>query len=241
MKRYLLAFILAFIYMAPVPGQDGGDSLRIDRSPVEKRVFTENPQQKYQGEEYTYEYEAASGWFSRFKEWFVQKLMDLFRMESRQKAADITDFALKVFYIVIILAVIYFIIRAIINREGRWIFRRNTDRSIIVARDIENNIHVTDFQALVRQAVAEKRYREAIRYHYLWLLKELSERALITYDVEKTNNDYQAELQQHPIGRDFRYAAYLYTYIWYGEFEIDQLQYTNAAGTFSRLITSVAG
>lgn len=239
LKIQLLTFILAFIFVPSVSAQNLGDSIRIDRSPVVKKAFTKNPEQKYKGSEYTYEYETTSGWFSRFKEWFILKMKNLFRLESHHKAEEITDLIVKILYIAIVLVVIYFIIRVIVNREGRWIFKKNTNRNILAARDIENNIRIVDFQALVDEAVASKKYREAVRYYYLWLLKELSEKGLITYDVEKTNNDYQTELSHHAIYPDFRYAAYLYTYIWYGEFNIDKLQYTNAARTFSGLIKSV--
>lgn len=231
--------MLCFFLCPASFSQETGDSLRIDTSAVEKKIFSREFKEKYNGPEYQYETEAKSGWFTRFKEWLIEFLIDLFRLESRQKAMNIADIFLQVFYILLVLTVIFFIVRAIMNREGQWIFRKSSDRKIIAARDIENNIHITDFDKLVSDAASDQLYREAIRYYYLWLLKELSGKELITYDVEKTNSDYLRELKDHPIQSEFGYASYLYDYIWYGEFSIDQVQYNNAARTFSDLINSL--
>ncbi|MBC9796575.1 DUF4129 domain-containing protein [Sinomicrobium weinanense] len=240
MKKYLLFYILCLSLYQVSFSRETVDSLRIDTTPVEKREFSPGFSEKYNGPEYQYETNPPSGWFTRFKEWLARLLSDLFRLDSAQKAADITDISLKIFYILLIMAVIFFIVRAIMNREGQWIFRKSSDRKIITARDIENNIHITDFNQLVSDAVSDKNYREAIRYYYLWLLKELSGKELIAYDTEKTNTDYLRELKNHTLQPEFGYASYLYNYIWYGKFDIDQAQYSNAARTFSDLINSLA-
>ncbi|UGU17125.1 DUF4129 domain-containing protein [Sinomicrobium kalidii] len=239
MKKYLLLHIFCLFLSLVSFSQETGDSLRIDTSPLEKRAFSPEFREKYNGPEYQYESTVQSGWFTRFKEWLIQFLADLFRLESRQKASNIADIFLQVFYVLLVLTVIFFIVRAIMNREGQWAFRKSSDRKIITARDIENNIHITDFNKLISDAVADNHYREAIRYYYLWLLKELSGKELIIYDAEKTNTDYLRELKDHKLQSEFGYASYLYNYIWYGEFTIDHEQYNNAAGTFSALIKSV--
>lgn len=239
LKKYFLSFIFCFFFGALSFARETTDSLRIDNSSPEKRTFPEGFGQQYSGPEYQYDTTNATGWFTLLKEAIIQFFIDLFKLSSRHQAENIADIFLKVFYILIFIAVVYFIVRAIMNREGQWIFRKPSDRKIIAARDIENNIHATDFHQLVSDAVSGQHYREAVRYYYLWLLKELSGRELIDYDAEKTNSDYLRELENHRLQKDFRYASYLYNYIWYGEFDIDRTQYDNAARAFSALINSV--
>ncbi len=239
LKKFILLFIYSIVGTFSFARENVRDSLRTDQSMPEQRSFARDFKERYSGTEYQYDTTNSTGWFTRLKEAFIQFILDLFRLGSRHEAQNIADIFLKIFYVLIFIAVVYFIVRAIMNKEGQWIFRKPSDRKIITARDIENNIHGTDFHELVSHAVTAGRYREAVRYYYLWLLQRLSEKELIDYDVEKTNSDYLRELEHHGLQQEFRYASYLYNYIWYGEFSIDKQQYDNAARTFSALINSI--
>jgi len=215
------------------------DSVYIDTEYHEKRDF-ENLKDKYNDDEFVYERSVEnSGWWSRFKQWLSDVFKDLFDINSDAKASDITNIVLKVFYVVIFLLVVYFIVKAIINKEGNWVFGKSSDKSIIPVTDIESNIYKTDFKALISAAESEQNYRLAIRYYYLWLLKTLSEAEVIDYDVEKTNSDYHLEIQNKDTQKEFSYTSYLYNYIWYGEFDIDEPQFDKAKNAFTQFLNSV--
>ncbi|MNE27941.1 hypothetical protein D3C80_1213650 [compost metagenome] len=67
----------------------------------------------------------------------------------------------------------------------------------------------------------------------------MSEKHLIVWDVEKTNTDYLYELQNQSQKEDFAYLSYLYNYIWYGEFELDEATFEKAKYAFETTIKSI--
>ncbi|NRB58644.1 MAG: DUF4129 domain-containing protein [Winogradskyella sp.] len=210
-----------------------------DNDPIEKRQF-EDLKEKYSGNDFIYERTIEnSGWWTRFKQWLADFFKDLFDFGSDAQANDAVDLMLKVFYVVIFLLVIFFIVKAIINKEGKWIFGKSSDKNIIPVTDIESNIHEADFKKLITSAEEENNYRLAIRYYYLWLLKKLSQAEIIEYDVEKTNSDYYYEITSENTKKEFSYTSYLYNYIWYGEFDIDNTQFNKAKSAFSQFLNSI--
>jgi hypothetical protein len=212
------------------------DSVSIDVRPLDKREFG-NLKDNYDDNEFIYERSVGnSGWWTRFKQWLSDVFKNLFDINSDAKAADITDIILKIFYVVIFLLVVFFIVKAIINKEGSWVFGKSSDKSIIPVTDIENNIYDTNFKSLIADAEKENNYRLAIRYYYLWLLKTLSEEEIIDYDVEKTNSDYYLEIENKDTKEDFSYTSYLYNYVWYGEFNIDDAQFEKAKKVFTQFL-----
>ena len=150
-----------------------------------------------------------------------------------------TDLAIKIGGVLLFIIVIYFIFRAIINKEGAWVFGKSSDKSIIPVTDIETNILATEFKHLIEEAEGNFNYRLAIRYYYLWLLKKLSTAEIIHYDVEKTNNDYRNEIENQFIKEEFVYTSYLYNYIWYGEFDVNDEQFIKAKNAFVKFLKSI--
>lgn len=215
------------------------DSLQIDTSFIEKRHF-DNLKEQYVGEDYIYERTIeSSGWWTRFKQWLNDWFKDLFNIKSQSQSSNITDIAIKIAGVIIFLLVIYFIFKAVMNDEGSWVFGKSSDKNIITVTDIEANIQSTDFKTLISSAESENNYRLAIRYYYLWLLKSLTNSEIIEYDVEKTNSDYQNEITTIDIKNKFSYTSYLYNYIWYGEFDVDETQFKKAKNAFINFLKEI--
>ncbi len=215
------------------------DSIPHDDTVLERRSF-DDLNNIYQDEDFIYERPVeTSGWWSRLKQWLNDIFMDLFNLNSVGQASKFVDIALKVTGIIIFLLVIYFIFKAVINREGHWVFGKSSDKNIIPVTDIETNIHTTDFRTLIADAERDSNFRLAIRYYYLWLLKGLSSAELIEYDVEKTNSDYFDEITSRSLKDEFSYTSYLYNYIWYGEFEVNEQQFNKAKTAFTKFLNSI--
>ncbi|APY11683.1 hypothetical protein BWZ22_10730 [Seonamhaeicola sp. S2-3] len=216
------------------------DSLKVDTSTqISPRNF-DDLNEVYTGEDYVYERTIeSSGWWTRFKQWLSDFFKDLFSITNEGQASKATDIAIKIAGVIIFLLVIYFIFKAVINKEGTWVFGKSSDKNIIPVTDIENNIHATDFKKLIENAEKENNYRLAIRYYYLWLLKQLTQAEIIEYDVEKTNSDYQNEITQNQIKKEFAYTSYLYNYIWYGEFNVSPTEFDQAKHAFTKFLKSV--
>jgi hypothetical protein len=211
-----------------------------DTSEVTPKTYDEDFKENYDASEYVYEQEKNEGWFSRFIDWLEAWVQDLFDFDSRKKAADFLDDVTNIFYVVVIILVVFFIVRAIMNGEGRWVFGKRSDKKMVNYEDVETNIHNVDFNKLISQATANDNYRLAIRYQYLAMLKKMSASEIISYDPEKTNLDYTYEIKNDGIREQFQYTSYLYNYVWYGEFSIDQTQYEQAQESFSLLLKNMA-
>ena len=107
------------------------DSLNVDTSTVKQRTFNDL-KTLYTGEDYIYERAVEnSGWWTRFKQWLSDLWRSLFNIDSNDEASKITDNLITIAAIIIILLVIYFIFKAIINKEGKWVFGKSSDKKII--------------------------------------------------------------------------------------------------------------
>lgn len=216
-----------------------GDSLDVDTSDISPRKF-DNLKEKYSNDDFIYERTIEkSGWWSRFKQWISDKFQSLFNIKNQGQASKATDLALKIGGVLLFIIVIYFIFRAVMSKEGAWIFGKSSDKNIIPVTDIDTNIHSTDFKSIIKEAEENSNYRLAIRYYYLLLLKKLSAEEIIHYDVEKTNNDYRNEIEQPILKKEFAYTSYLYNYIWYGEFDVNEEQFSKAKNAFVKFLKSI--
>ncbi|MBO6607122.1 DUF4129 domain-containing protein [Psychroserpens sp.] len=210
-----------------------------DTEPMDKREY-DDLKEKYDGDDFIYERTIEqSGWWTRFKKWLSDFFKDLFDFQSDAEASDAVSSFINIFFIILFVLVVFFIAKAIINREGNWVFGKSSDKNIIPVTDVETNIHATDFKTLIKNAENDNNFRLAVRYYYLWLLKTLSEVELIDYDVEKTNSDYYLELENETIRNEFSYTSYLYNYIWYGEFNIDAEQFDKAKNAYNQFLRSL--
>lgn len=215
------------------------DTLNIDTSSITPRRF-DNLNEKYSDNNFIYERTIEkSGWWTRFKQWLSDKIQNLFNIKNQGQASRATDLAIKIGGVLLFILVIYFIFRAVVNKEGNWVFGKSSDKNIIPVTDIEANIHATNFKKLIAEAEDNSNYRLAVRYYYLWLLKKLSVAEIIHYDVEKTNNDYQNEMKILEVKKEFAYTSYLYNYIWYGEFDVNNEQFHKAKRAFDSFLKSI--
>lgn len=201
-------------------------------------LFEKGFQEKYKKED-AFIYESLvqdKGSWQRFKERLARWYERTFGFKTSEEANKAIDFTIYTLSILLTIFVIYLIVRAIMNKEGSWTFGRSSDKKVIQFDEIEQNIHTTDFQRLIHESEKNGEQRLTVRYYYLWLLKLLSEREIIEWDIEKTNSDYQNEIKDGEIKTDFSYLSYLYDYIWYGEFDIDQPTFDKAKATFDKTI-----
>jgi hypothetical protein len=67
----------------------------------------------------------------------------------------------------------------------------------------------------------------------------MSEKGIIKWDIEKTNSDYLYEITNETRRDEFAYLSYLYNYIWYGEFELDEATFEKAKTAFEKTIRSI--
>ena len=82
------------------------------------------------------------------------------------------------------------------------------------------NIFEINYSEEIYKAVNAENYRLAIRLMYLQLLKDLSQKGIIQYKQERTNNDYVAQLNSTDYHKSFFHLTRNFEYVWYGQFKI---------------------
>ncbi|TMM56246.1 hypothetical protein FEE95_16645 [Maribacter algarum] len=206
--------------------------------PEEVRVLPNTFKENYTGKAYDYVETTSS--LARFRSWLGDLFSSWFRIES-ESAGNIISVFYYLFWILVILLVIYLIVKVVLNKEIRWIFKRNKEETQNLNFDIGENIREVDFNSLISEAVSNADYRSAIRYYYLFLLKKLDQFEVIDYDAQKTTFDYQLEVEGSKYAPGFSKATYYYTYIWYGEFSIDEGEYKQTSSVYNELLKQFKG
>ena len=206
--------------------------------PETVRVLPSSFKEDYTGKAYDYVETTSS--IARFRSWLGDLISSWFRVES-ESAVNIIKALQYIFWFLVILLVIYLIVRIILEKEIRWIFKRNKEEYQNLNFDIGENIREVDFNSMISEAVSNKDYRSAIRYYYLLLLKKLDQFEVIDYDAQKTSFDYQLEVEGSKYASGFSKATYYYTYIWYGEFSIDEVEYEQTSSVYEKLLKQFKG
>ncbi len=211
--------------------------LQAKNLPYEHRNFREGFKEDYSGTDYEYDpkIEKEKTRWDRFKEWLALWLQRLFNTAPQGEKISGLAIAARVFAFLLLGVAVYFIARAVLNKQGYWIFGK-ANRKITAHDAGEENIHEMDFAALVNETRLAGNYRLAIRYYYLWLLKKLSGREVIELHRDKTNSDYLYEIRDKGLQNDFRYLSYLYDHSWYGEFTLDAAAFEKAERAFRKTL-----
>ncbi|MEZ4779095.1 MAG: hypothetical protein R2786_06895 [Flavobacteriaceae bacterium] len=211
-----------------------------------ERVFDDDFKERYQSDKFNYEGKEVVRYTTRGSgnyEDYENKNTEIEEEDNQQEVAgDVSGlgFLNWIFVLALIVAVGY-LVSILLNEGGTGIFSSKKNTSITTHEEITlQNIEETDMEGLIRAAEKEGNLRLAIRYFHLWVLKSLSQKNLIQLEEDKTNEEYFYELRQRPFSSDFKFTSYLYDYIWYGEFPINQKQYQKAKGNFVELIKKVS-
>lgn len=234
MSKYILYLIFLCISFKAFAQNDTEISMpnKVSDSIYTERKFSENFKEKYSGSEFIYEYKpkAQSQW-DRFLAWLSRTIDDIFTFGDKTKSTPAFVIIVRTIAVLILLFVVYMIVRAILNKEGIWIFGKSS-KNIAVTTLSEENIHQMDFRKLVEETKNTKDFRLAIRFYYLWILKKMTVLEIIAFHPDKTNSDYTYEIKNSTLKKDFEYLSYLYDYSWYGEFSIDEEAFKKAEKSF---------
>lgn len=164
--------------------------------------------------------------WDRFWEWFWRKVGELFDSEGGSIGLRIIEYAL-------ILGAIALMVYLILKNDVRALFYGKSASVAIDFSEFAEDIHAINFDALIATAISKKDYRRAVRLHFLKLLKELTDRGLINWQIDKTNNDYSIELANSKYSVSFKELSQLYEYVWYGDFEPDEKHFSNTVNKFN--------
>ncbi|MCW5519793.1 DUF4129 domain-containing protein [Aureitalea sp. L0-47] len=186
------------------------------------------------------ELEASESWFEQFIRWLGELWDSFWRwLLGDYEAVGILAFLIKILPYIIIAGIVFFVIwlfyklnpgaRLLKSKEAPEVFYTE-EEEIIKSRNISD---------LIQKALEAKNYRLAIRYYYLLVLKKLSKAEIIHYEFDKTNREYVSEIDSEEISKRFSNVTNIYDYIWYGNFDVSESDFSIAQHSFNTLVNQI--
>ena len=217
MKKWILILLLNWSLLIQAQINDGYidteesiQTLQYDKNLniSEERTFELTPNSKYSGDAFQY------------NDHIKASKPEIPTVDTSPKV-EVSSGLLRILLLVVlaVLAIIAILYRSDFSYFKLSKYRQKEEDKLSNIDD--EHIDENDFEQLLSRAIQNNNFRLAIRYHYLLLLKNLSQKQYIEYHKDKTNTEYQFELKEGAIRSGFSYLSYIYTYVWYGEFVID--------------------
>jgi uncharacterized protein DUF4129 len=146
---------------------------------------------------------------------------------------DFSYFIISNFHYVVIVFAIFLILYKIAGLQFiKKSFKSKSINNFDFYEDI-NDVGNADFEKLISDAIKNRNYRLAIRYHYLNMLKKLTLSGLIEHSPHKTNLEYTYELKDITLRTGFKQIAFIFDYVWYGENNLSDDNYNELLLSFS--------
>lgn len=193
-----------------------------------QRKLDESFKEKYKGNKFNYHKEVKTKKESNWSFPTLNLSMNVFKF---------------VLYFLIALGVLAIVYTLLKNQGGFSFIGRKKKVKVDISQELElsnpEKIDELNFDELVKQAKSESDYRKAIRFYYLWILQRLTEKKLINWHKNKTNYDYLLELKQNPIHSDFSNNSHLYNYVWYGNFNLNEIEFKQVENSFINTLSQL--
>ena len=205
-----------------------------DSSDLDVTYFKENFKENYSDSDFNYSINDTGGinLMQRVLRKFFNWLGDVFGFD-----IDFIDYETLEYIVYGLLGVIvlYLLIKFLLENPVSSVFKTE-NKDIEGFSYVEENREQIDFENLISKALKEKNYRLATRYLYLKSLKSLANKQIIEWHYEKTNSDYLNEIKDSQLKTLFKRVSYIYDYVWYGEFPIDEESFNKNKADFNDLI-----
>ena len=240
-----LFYILILLFSLQITSQESEEKkVRFDDTFIEQKKFDTNKIEEYKQQDdfiYIVEkrepsiFEKAWNWIKRT----VTRILKFF-FDDITPALGFLRFVLQTLPYIIAGLVLFFIIKFFLKVNARNIIGGKNASAIVNLSEEEKLIKDKDLPKLIQTAIADENFALAVRYYYLLLLKKLSEKELISWQQEKTNEDYIKEISSNKkLHTDFEKLTYLYDYVWYGEFLIDESKFLEAENNFKSVFAKI--
>lgn len=195
--------------------------LQLDSGKVERRSFDTKAIEAYSKQkEFNYDVTPKQlSWWDRFWRWIWSVIMSVFS----GNGGKVSIFLIILKYLIIAAVVlgIAFGVVKLLGLDLKMLARKPKAIEVPYEESLEN-IHEIDFDEQLDKAIQDGNYRLAVRLLYLRTLKHLSDRDIINWQPDKTNQAYVLEVKDETSRKEFAQLTYRFEYVWYGEFFIDK-------------------
>ena len=221
------------------------DSLvvKIDNSIVVQKKFNKDNLEKYKvDEDFNYDREVRTepNFFQKVFIWLSRLFMQLLEWVFGVKyAKGIFVNILKFIPYLIAGLILFLLFKFFLKVNSNSIISNGSNKPIVSLTEEEDLIKNIDLLELINKAIEKQNYRLAVRYYYLNILKQLELKSHINWEQQKTNEDYIKEITQQKIKSSFENLTRLYDFVWYGNFSINEKEFTQIELDFNRTSTLI--
>jgi hypothetical protein len=197
-----------------------------DRSPQTARLPTDSTLHRYRADpdyQYTDDVPPPDSLIGKFFSWFFRWLRDFLSGPAYQ------SFWRYVIIAGIAALVIYLGIKA---EYLGFLVPSRSSRLTLDYENLKEDIHAINFEQELETAAEQGNYRLGVRLLYLRTLKQLTDRQLIDWKPDKTNQQYAYELANQPFATEFNALTRDFDYVWYGDFPVDKPQFVTLQANF---------
>lgn len=156
-------------------------------------------------------------YWDRFKRWFYQRFI---RPLLNDDGFNIMGILIRVLAVFAVGALIYFIVK---NRRKSELEKRDVTWGDVFVNPTE----VTDEQYLEWMSKAENEgdFNLAIKWLYLFVIKQMDRKEYLRYRPEYTNRQVLGRIKDEQIRSIFQQVAHHFEYVMYGHFSIETSEY----------------
>ena len=183
----------------------------------------------------------SENWWTRFKRWVAlqwQNFME--RLFGDFEAPPFLAFLFRALPYLLITLLLGLIIYLFWKLNPASYFSGHRTKPAVFLDEDEKIIRKRDIKVLIENAIAKGNYRLAVRYHFLYMLQQLTQRNFISYDSSKTDEDYLQELLQPELREQFRKLNRIYDFVWYGRFETGPENFEKIRKDFQKMQTLIS-
>lgn len=184
---------------------------------------------------FDYNRDSAGGvtFFKRLQQWLINKIGEVLFADSLRPLWTLLTY-------LAVAAVILFLVARLTKGTVRGLFQAADRPGTIDFEELDEDVEAPDLQRLIDQAVAQAKYRRAVRLLYLQMLKHLMAHRAIEWRKDKTNRDYLADLRESPLAASFTELTRIFDWIWYGGLPLELAQFEQIQGKFSDFYRSLS-
>jgi len=240
-----LIYISFLCFTITLFSQEKITGIRIDSSQVIQKKFDQKVLESFKTQD-DFNYSIApneANVFERIWAWLgrVVKRMLSFIFDDIGPAVGVLAAIVKAIPWIVLGLLLFFILKFFLKvntRNATDVIETIPSIQLTNDEELINNMQLNE---LIAQAIQVKDYRLAVRFYYLLILQKLTDKELIVWQQEKTNEDFIREVAKLKIASDFTEITQLYDFVWYGNFDINEPEFLKATTLFNTLKNKILG
>jgi hypothetical protein len=229
-----------FLFTTTVFSQKKEETIKMDTINITQKKFNVKNIEKYKSNKefnYTEQTEKPEPTFlEKVLNWLGQQFLQFLEWLFGVKyAKGILATILTALPYIVAGLVLFLLIKFFIKTKIKSAISLTNNKSVINFSEDEKLLQNADLDALTQKAISDNNYRLAVRFLYLKTLKQLTDKKLVVWEQQKTNEDYTNEITIKQLKNAFEIITRLYDFVWYGNFQINKVQFNTINTDFETI------